>query len=210
MTTQNLMIESKLFNGTREEYLQKAKDELNSRVFKQAGYEIPEVKISCSWALGTAVKNKKTLGQCVPRSWSKANINEIMIVPTVDDSVEVIDTLAHELVHAIDDCQSGHGAGFKKICLAVGLNGASKMTQACAGEELKATIKDIVKDIGLYPHNELKINQRKKQTTRMLKVSCTECDFSYRTSRKNINMITNHVCNGCGEETLIEETEMSF
>ena len=42
MTTQNLMIESKLFNGTREEYLQKAKDELNTRVFKQAGYEIPD------------------------------------------------------------------------------------------------------------------------------------------------------------------------
>ena len=45
---QNLMIANKLFNGTREEYLQKAKDELNERVFKQAGYEIPEVKISCS------------------------------------------------------------------------------------------------------------------------------------------------------------------
>ena len=37
MTIENLMIESKLFNGTREEYLQKAKDELNTRVFKQAG-----------------------------------------------------------------------------------------------------------------------------------------------------------------------------
>ena len=34
---QNLMIANKLFNGTREEYLQKAKDELNERVFKQAG-----------------------------------------------------------------------------------------------------------------------------------------------------------------------------
>ena len=42
MTIQNLMIESKLFNGTREEYLQKAKDESNARVFKQAGYEIPD------------------------------------------------------------------------------------------------------------------------------------------------------------------------
>ena len=48
---QNLMIQNKLFNGTREEYLQKAKDELNERVFKQAGYEIPEVKISCSWEI---------------------------------------------------------------------------------------------------------------------------------------------------------------
>ena len=197
---QNLMIQNKLFNGTREEYLQKAKDELNDRVFKQAGYEIPEVKISCSWALGTAETNKKVLGQCVPRSWSKANINEIMIVPTVDDSEEVIDTLAHELVHAVDDCKSKHGAGFKKICLAVGLNGSSQMTYACAGDELKQTIKEIVEDIGLYPHNELNINQRKKQTTRMIKVSCTECEFSYRTSRKNIESMTNFTCNGCGEE----------
>ena len=199
---QNLMIQNKLFNGTREEYLQKAKDELNDRVFKQAGYEIPEVKISCSWALGTADKNKKTLGQCVPRSWSKANINEIMIMPTVDDSEQVIDTLAHELVHAVDDNKSGHGAGFRKICLAVGLNGSSQMRYACAGDELKQTIAEIVKDIGLYPHSELQIHKRKKQSTRMLKVSCTECNFSYRTSRKNIGMMANTICNGCGSDSL--------
>ena len=199
---QNLMIANKLFNGTREEYLQKAKDELNERVFKQAGYEIPEVKISCSWALGTADKNKKTLGQCVPRSWSKANINEIMIMPTVDDSEQVIDTLAHELVHAVDDNKSGHGAGFRKICLAVGLNGSSQMRYACAGDELKQTITEIVKDIGLYPHSELQIHKRKRQTTRMIKVSCTECNFSYRTSRKNIDMMANTICNGCGSDSL--------
>ena len=198
----NLMIQNKLFNGTREEYLQKAKDELNERVFKQAGYEIPEVKISCSWALGTADKNKKTLGQCVPRSWSKANINEIMIMPTVDDSEQVIDPFAHELVHAVDDNKSGHGAGFRKICLAVGLNGSRQMRYACAGDELKQTISEIVKDIGLYPHSELQIHKRKKQSTRMLKVSCTECNFSYRTSRKNIGMMANTICNGCGSDSL--------
>ena len=199
---QNLMIANKLFNGTREEYLQKAKDELNERVFKQAGYEIPEVKISCSWALGTADKNKKTLGQCVPRSWSKANINEIMIVPTVDDSEQVIDTLAHECVHAVDDNKSGHGAGFRKICMAVGLNGSSQMRCACAGDELTQTIKEIVEGIGVYPHNELQIHKRKRQTTRMIKVSCTECNFSYRTSRKNIDMMANKICNGCGSDSL--------
>lgn len=32
---QNLMIQNKLFNGTREEYLQKAKDELNDRVLNR-------------------------------------------------------------------------------------------------------------------------------------------------------------------------------
>ena len=74
------------------------------------------------------------------------------------------------------------------------------MTYACAGDELKQTITEIVEDIGLYPHNELEINKRKKQTTRMLKVSCTECEFSYRTSRKNIESMTNYTCNGCGEE----------
>ena len=202
---QNLIM-NKLFNGTREEYLQKAKDELNTRVFKQAGYEIPDVKISCSWALGNADKNKKTLGQCFPRSWSKADINEIMIMPTVDDSEKAIDILAHELVHAVDDNKSGHGAGFRKICLAVGLNGNSKMIYACAGDELKQTIKEIVEDIGLYPHSELHIHKRKRQSTRMIKVSCTECNFSYRTSRKNISMMANKICNGCGSDSL--ETDL--
>ena len=196
------------FLGTREEWLNSVADELNSRVFKQAGHELPPVKLSCSWALGNRAKNKKTLGQCFPRGVSKAGINEIMIVPTVADSVEIADTLAHELVHAVDDCKSGHGKGFKDICLAVGLDGETKMKHAKAGEKLLTEIEAIVKGLGDYPHSEIDITERKKQTTRQKKVQCENCESIFYTSRTHIQKLHDlSPCPFCSEEgQLVFET----
>jgi hypothetical protein len=196
------------FLGTREEWLNSVADELNSRVFKQAGHKLPPVKLSCSWALGNRAKNKKTLGQCFNRQASKAGINEIMIVPTVADSVEIADTLAHELVHAVDDCKSGHGKGFKDICLAVGLNGETKMKHAKAGDELLTEIKSIVKELGDYPHSEIDITERKKQTTRQKKVECDSCEGIFYTSRKHLEALHDFSpCPFCSEEgSLVFET----
>lgn len=59
----------------------------------------------------------------------KDGINQIFISPVLDDPMVVLSTLAHELVHAIDDCKHSHGPVFKKIskdlkltdCMAVNL-----------------------------------------------------------------------------------------
>ena len=32
----------------------------------------------------------------------------------MDDDTRVLDVLAHELIHAIDDCKNGHGLPFKR------------------------------------------------------------------------------------------------
>ena len=186
----------------REEWLNKVAQELDERAFKPNGYKLPPVKISCSWALGNRAKNKKTLGQCFPRSWSDANINEIVLVPTVSDSFEIADTLAHELAHAVDDCKSGHGKGFRKICLAVGLDGESQMRYAKAGDMLADKIKAIIEKVGEYPHDKMNISDRNKQTTRNIKVECSECGFGWRASRSMIERMDNYTCNGCGNDTL--------
>jgi len=186
----------------REEWLNTVAEELDKVAFKPAGHKLPPVKISCSWALGNRAKNKKTLGQCFARSWSDADINEIVIVPTVSDSFEIADTLAHELAHAVDDCKSGHGKGFKDICLAVGLDGTTKMRHAKAGEKLGDIIKSIIEKVGEYPHDKMNISDRKKQTTRNLKVECSSCGFGWRASRSMIERMENYYCNGCGSESL--------
>ena len=187
---------------TREQWLNAVAHKLDTVAFTPNGYPLPAVKISCSWALGGKAKNKKTLGQCFARSASGKGLNEIMIVPTVDDSFDIADTLAHELAHAVDDCHNGHKKGYKIICEAVGLDGSSKYKYAKAGEKLTEQIKDILKEVGDYPHSAIDVSTVKKQTTRMVKVACTLCSFSYRTSRKNIEMTTNNTCNGCGEDSL--------
>lgn len=89
--------------------------------FAEAGYAIPPVHLSVGFSTdGYNPKAKKnTLGVCHARSMSVDGINEIFISPIVYEPVEVLDLLVHELVHAIDDCQSGHGENFQKISAAL-------------------------------------------------------------------------------------------
>ena len=119
-----------------------------------------------------------------------------------DNEGQFSSVLAHELAHAVDDCKSGHGKGFRKICLAVGLDGESQMRYAKAGDMLAEKIRAIIEKIGEYPHDKMNISDRNKQTTRNIKVECSECGFGWRASRSMIERMDNYTCNGCGNDTL--------
>ena len=179
---------------TREDYLYKAMIMLNERVFTPSGFpiDIKKTNVSCSLVSGGSASQKKRLGQCWARSASTGGNSEIQISTTVDDSFIAVDTLAHELVHAVDNCQSGHGKGFRNIALAIGLNGSTKMTQACAGEELTVDINAIIEELGEYPHQAMNFNGRKKQTTRNKKIYCRSCGWSFRASQSNIDKMLEH------------------
>lgn len=135
----------------REEYLQKAVAEV-AYLFELHGFELPEVNVSCSWAGGRGNKNK-TIGQCWARNRSAAGINEIYISPAIEDSVEALEILVHELVHAVDDCEHGHKGPFVAMMKALGLEG--KPTATHAGERLRDELTDIVKYLGDYPHKKV-------------------------------------------------------
>lgn len=185
----------------REEWLNEATHIFRADTFKRNGINIPkDVKVSCGFAPSGNRSRLKTLGVCHNRQSSTANINEIFISPVTSDSLRVLDILAHELIHAVDDCKNGHRKPFRDMAVKIGLTG--KMTSTTAGEELKSELKAITKSIGEYPHAEVSVSNAKKQGTRMLKISCTSCEFSYRTSKKNILSITNTICNSCGNDSL--------
>ena len=190
---------------TREEWLEQATTLLNSEVFIPAGYEIPaDVKVSCGWPVsGGASSRQATIGQCFSRAVSANNVNEIFISPKLDEASRVLDVLTHEHIHAIDDCKSGHKGLFRTIAKAVGLEG--KMTATVASEALKIKLEAIIDKLGDYPHAKLDYTKQiKKQSTRMIKVECRdkECGFSFRTSRKNLELMSNNFCNACNEATL--------
>lgn len=164
----------------REEYLEKAIEELKP-LFKRNNYELPGVKVTCSWPGGGSARTR--IGECWARAASSADINEIFISPVIDDSVRALDILVHELCHAVDDCQNGHRKPFGRIARAVGLEG--KLTATVAGEALTAELIKIVEKIGEYPHKALNPGQgRKKQTTRMIKIECDDCGAVFRMSRQ--------------------------
>ena len=122
-------------------------------IFQKGGYQIPQVKVSIGFP-STGSKGRH-LGQCWGSKASEDGINQIFIAPNQADPVEVLDTLTHELVHAIDDCKSGHGEGFKKIATDVGLVGP--MRSAGAGEHLKQDLIRLAQALGHFPHARLLI-----------------------------------------------------
>lgn len=175
---------------TREQYLVSAIHELAASVFGPADYEIPaDVKVTCGWpSKGGLASRRKTVGQCFARSCSDVGVNEIFISPTQADTSDVLDILTHELVHAIDDCENGHRAPFRRIAIAVGLTG--KMTATVAGDALRSKFVDIQKKLGNYPHAAIDLSGLKKQKSRQLKIECLDCGAVWRMSRKWLAQVT--------------------
>ena len=85
----------------REAWLEDAVRHLEP-VFSKAGYAIPPVRVSCGFPASSSPRT--TLGQCWPRERSGGGVNEIFISPKLDEPVQLLDTLVHELCHAVDDC----------------------------------------------------------------------------------------------------------
>jgi hypothetical protein len=141
---------------TREALLLFAVDHL-SRLFSESGYKVPRVRVAC--AVPATSRRGSAVGQCWPTARSDDLVNEIYISPVYSDPIDVLDTLTHELVHAVDDCQHRHGPEFKKIALAIGLQG--RMREASAGPALRGRLQSLavilVEELGPYPHAKLAV-----------------------------------------------------
>ena len=203
----NLLLDHKALI-TREEWLVYGVELLQDRVFKQADLEIPkDVKVACGFPSSNAKAGKnQAIGVCHPRSHSEDKVNEIFINPCESDSLRVLDVLAHELIHAIDDCKNGHKKPFKDMAVAIGLTG--KMTATVASPELEEILQKMVVEIGKYPHAKIDTSQKKKQTTRQKKVECSSREGIFYTSRKHLQALSDYSpCPFCSEEgSLVFET----
>lgn len=183
----------------RETYLEAATDRLGEEIFKPQGLILPDsVKVSVGYPSkgGTRSKNK-TIGQCFSTLASDNEVNEIFIHPELDDPVKVLGVLIHELIHAIDNCENGHRAVFRRMALAVGLTG--KMTATTESPELVERLETIVKGLGAYPHAKLQ-TPNPKQGTRLLKVECLSCGFLVRASKKQVERLTEDCPCPCCED----------
>lgn len=188
---------------TREEWLVEGMAKLVKQVFEPVDIEVPtDIKVSCGFPAsgGRSGAKNQAIGVCHNRNSSEAGVNEIFISPVVSDSVHALDVLSHEMIHAVDDCKNGHKKPFKDMAVKIGLTG--KMTATVAGDELKKKLEQIVLELGDYPHAEVSTANKKKQSTRNLKVECSECGFGWRASKTMIARMTNTTCNGCGSDTL--------
>lgn len=155
---------------TREEWLTAA-GTLLEPLFIEAGLTPAPARASVGFPVGTRGRNK-TIGQC---HYAAADgVPQIFIHPTLVDPVEVLATLAHELVHAYLPVGTSHKRPFAIAVQAIGLEG--KPTATVAGEEFKATAAQLIEVLGDYPHAALDHSGVKKQTTRQLLAECPRCE----------------------------------
>lgn len=164
---------AKISKITREQWLQNAVIALKP-IFSAKGYVVPKCHVSCGFA-STDVK-RGHIGQCWSTKASADKVNQIFISPALSDRVQVLDTLLHELVHAVDDCQNKHGPVFKKIALKLGMKG--HMRSASAGPELKEKLKQLAEDLGPYPHAKLSVPSKVIDRRPRPRAKCSECGFT--------------------------------
>lgn len=192
--------------NTREEWLVAAVEALRPLFSALTDETLPAVRVSVGWPGGNGRKNS-VIGQCWSTKVAADSVSQLFISPVLDDAVRVLDVLSHELIHAIDDCESGHKGRFAKIAKALGLTG--KMTATVAGDELKAQLEEIAAELGEYPHAAL-VNPGagaegpKKQSTRMMKVECAEgSGYKARMTRQWLEEFGAPIC-PCHNEVMVE------
>ena len=157
---------------TRESWLQAAIALLRA-MFAANHFVVPDCQVSCGFT-STGVRSGH-IGQCWSKKSAANEVNQIFISPTLSSAFEVIDTLTHELVHAVDDCQHKHGKDFKKIALKMGMQGP--MRSAGAGPELKAKLNTLLEQLGPYPHGHLKVSMQKAPSVDRPRARCTQCGY---------------------------------
>lgn len=179
----------RLFAATREGWLHQLVEELRP-LFVAAGSPLPaDIHVTCGWPTHRALaagNKSRTLGQCFHPEASAKGTTEICVSPAIGDAQAAAAILVHELCHAAiigDNPDAGHGPAFKRVALAIGLEG--KMTETTAGRQLADDLRWITSRMRPYPHSTLDVSVgAKKQTTRLIKIECPECGWTARTTRQ--------------------------
>lgn len=194
---------SDTFFQTREQYLTAAV-KLITPLLTRAGADVPPIRVSVGWPGGRRAR-ASVIGQCWAPTSAADGVQQVYISPTLADPVDVLAVLAHELCHAADRCEHGHRGPFGRYARAIGLEGPLPAT--VPGEQLRATLADISRQLGAYPHAALRTaaaSAHPKQTTRMIKMTCPMCGYVARTSRRWLDSAGPVICPADNEPMEVE------
>src|SRR5207248_7211022 len=81
---------------------------------------------------------------------SDVGVNRIVLGPQAGDPAGMLLSLLHELLHAADDCASGHKGAFAEAATRLGFD--SPMTRTPPGIELAAEVITLAEALGPFPH----------------------------------------------------------
>jgi len=179
---------------TREEWMVRSLPFLKERMVAAGGPDFPMPLVSMSLpSKGAFAGKRQRIGECWDKKAAKSGKQStILISPTLGDPVKILGVLLHECIHSALGSREGHGPAFKKLALAVGLEG--KMRATTEGPELVKWLEDLSKKLGTFHHDPLSNykSPMKKQTTRMRLYVCDTCECKIRKASDNFMAL--HYC----------------
>lgn len=179
-----------------------------------ASFEAPRIRVSCGWA-GVAPGGRVDCvrGACYGPLSSGDDTHEIFISPMLDDGATVVETLCHEVTHAVAGIEANHGTTFTETGARIGMIGVGE--ESLPGPILRAAIAAWLADAPVYPHAILTPpppepspspdpTPTPTQTTRQLKATCSGCGYVIRVTMKWASRGL-PTCTGCGIGFMLTE-----
>jgi len=174
---------------TREQWLASLAQRsasLIARSIADGGDEEPTLRLACGFPPATG--RKQVLADILPPTASEDFTAEIFVSPEVDNPLEVARLVLPLLVVA----HSGdykRGARYREACARLGLTDG----------ETPSWLTDRLNALGSYPHAQVTVPERAKQSTRLIKVVCMHDHDPYiaRVSRKTLDTFKAPICPAC-------------
>lgn len=193
----------------RETWLARAVEIFRPR-FVEVGFPLPE-RLRISIGFAPQRESAKIAGVCITKEVVADGVTEIFVSPEDADTVYMLETVLHELIHAtLDNAEERkgwnlHSGRFAEIATRLGFMGP--MTATPASPELAAELILIAEELGTYPGAAITMKAPKgaelpvgpdglvipissgagggkTQSTRMIKLQCPEDGYTVRTTRK--------------------------
>lgn len=149
--------------------------------FDDLGFPLPDFDVRTGFpSVGRRSPN-------ITDSWTQDNgaTYVIMVRPDRSEANEVTAALAFQMCRIAVGERDQHGYLFRHLAISLGLKGTR--SESPPGALFKEITKSILEKAGPLPSPELlQIDKDKApgQTSRMIKVSCSECGYVARVSRK--------------------------
>lgn len=191
-----------LASVARQNWLCAATEAVRER-YEALGFDVPtKIRVSVGFPKGRKGRAGHAIGQCWKTVCSRDGHNEIFISPELGDDARICGVIAHELAHAIDNCEHGHKKEFKKIATAIGLTG--KMTATTESPEFVHWVgENVTAVIGPYPAGPLTnpaaiaIPAPRKPRAKTLRFVCPDCDYEARVPEKCAEENGAPICPSC-------------
>ena len=190
--------------ATREDWLVSLVDEVRPLFEAHTGAHLPaRIRVACGFP--SSARRSGAIGECWADASSADGHFEILISPVLDDPKIVAATLLHELCHSLPGSMN-HSKTFAQHAQNMGLSpGAKGWKSTGPGLDFDTRYGAILAALGPYPHAELRMSEKPRQATRMLKAVCPACGYTVRLTRKWADLGL-PLCGNDGEQFVLETT----